>query len=67
MEVWCATDKPDQPNPPYSGASNIQVGPYQASSKDLSVIATDSMASANTHEMEVATGVSLINVEKYWC
>ena len=62
MEVWCAAYKPDQSDPSYSRASHIQVGAYQASRKDVSVIATDAMASADTqaHEVEIASEVRLM-------
>jgi hypothetical protein len=39
----------------YSGASHAQVGSYQASSRDVSIRASDTVASAET--LEVAVGI----------
>ena len=57
MELWCAyksdQSKSDPTSMSYSGASHIQVGSYEASRRDVSVTATEEMASTDTHEVEV--------------
>jgi hypothetical protein len=57
MEVWSVSYQPGQSSP-CSEASHIQVGPYQASKKDVSITASSSLAAADTHEVAVASEVN---------
>lgn len=51
MELWSAYNCRESLS--YSGATHVQVGPYQASKKDVSVKATDHSASADSQGQEV--------------
>ena len=60
MEVWSAYNCRDSAS--YSSATHVQIGPFQASKRDVSVKASDQSASAESQEQEVCDGHVLMEL-----
>ena len=60
MEVWSAYNCQDSTS--YSSATHVQVGPFQACKRDVSVKASGDSASAESQAQEVCDGHVLIEL-----